>query len=143
MPRQLETLGFKELESDLAQMARRLGSEYGGAFRGIAESILQEAAEPIKAAALRHVSVRTGKLRDAIQAGRVSKRVHKDGGYTITVGVHRESGAGYAAPVEFGHGGPGPAPAHPFMRPAYNEANDQAYAIIRARLIDELNKLGT
>ena len=33
----------------------------------------------------------------------------------------------YPAYTEFGHGGPGPAPAHPYIRPAYDTTEDEAY----------------
>jgi HK97 gp10 family phage protein len=32
--------------------------------------------------------------------------------------------------VEFGHGGPHPAPAHPFFRPAWDETRDKIYKTI-------------
>lgn len=139
---ELEAYGFDALDDDLMKMASHLSAEHGGKWKSIAESILQEAAEPIKAAAIRHVPVRTGKLRDAIIVGRVKKRKHKAGGYTVDIGNQEKGGVGYARLVEFGHGGPAPAPNHKFMRPAYAEASDQAYAIIRKRLNEEVNKIG-
>lgn len=46
--------------------------------------------------------------------------------------------------VEFGHGGPHPAPPHPFMRPAYEEAKTVATQAIRetleAGLVKELSR---
>ena len=52
----------------------------------------------------------------------------RSGGYRVTVGVHRaDGGAKYASPVEFGHGGPHPAPPHPFIRPAFDGGVDEAY----------------
>lgn len=146
MSRELETLGFKELESDLLRMAAKLGAAHGGEWKGIAESILNEAAEPIKEAMKRYASppnikTHTGKLLGAIDKGRVTKRKHKEGGYTIKVGVENSKGVGYARPVEFGHGGPAPARAHKFARPAYEEQGDRAYEIIRRRLKEEIDKI--
>ena len=72
----------------------------------------------------------TGKLHGAIHTGKVKKRAN--GGKHITVGVHRKDWDDedyYPAYIEFGHGGPGPAPAHPFVRPAYDTTEDQAYEI--------------
>jgi HK97 gp10 family phage protein len=37
----------------------------------------------------------------------------------------------YAHLVEYGHGGPHPAPAHPFMRPAIDTTRQQVVAIIK------------
>ena len=59
----------------------------------------------------------------------------------ITIGVkHSEKGAYYANPVEKGHGGPAPAPAHPFVRPAFDVRKDEAYQIMKNILKDELLK---
>ena len=56
--------------------------------------------------------------------------------------MHRkEEGAYYATPVEYGHGGPAPAPAHPFIRPAYDTRADEAYEIIRDGLRDAVDRL--
>ena len=35
---------------------------------------------------------------------------------------------------------PGPAPAHPYIRPAYDTRQDEAYGIIRDGLLNELMK---
>ena len=46
----------------------------------------------------------------------------------------------YPAFVEYGHGGPAPAPMHPYIRPAFDARQDEAYGIIRDGLLDELKK---
>ena len=82
----------------------------------------------------------TGVLNRSIQTGKVRKRRYS--GRSITIGVHRkEEGAYYAPPVEYGHGGPAPAPAHPFIRPAYDTRSDEAYEIIRDGLRDAIDQL--
>ncbi|MEG0936294.1 MAG: hypothetical protein RSJ41_12060, partial [Clostridia bacterium] len=69
----------------------------------------------------------------------VKKR--SSGGKAITIGVHHsEKGAFYANQVEYGHGGPAPAPAHPFVRPAFDTMVDEAYGVMKAILRDELTK---
>lgn len=40
----------------------------------------------------------------------------------------------YAHLVEFGHGGPQPAPAHPFLRPALDENREVALGTLRGRV---------
>ena len=82
----------------------------------------------------------TGDLYSSIHTHGVRK---KRGGFGkhITIGVkHSEKGAYYANPVEHGHGGPGPAPAHPFVRPAFDVRKDEAYQIMKNILKDELLK---
>ena len=141
MAKSLETLGFGELSDDLIEMATRLSGEQGTAWTATAKSILDEAAQPVLDAALRFVPVRSGRLRGAISVGKVVKR-RNGAGYSIKIGVNKDKSknAPHAHLVEFGHGGPKPAPPHPFMQPAYDTTKDQAYAIIRRRLSEELDK---
>ena len=92
-----------------------------------------------------HVNKRKGR-GTATGNGKTAGRGHKgqkarSGGKYITIGVkHSEKGAYYANPVEKGHGGPGPAPAHPFVRPAFDVRKDEAYQIMKNILKDELLK---
>jgi len=49
--------------------------------------------------------------------------------------------ARYAHLVEFGHGGPRPARAYPFMRPAYDSQRSAAQAILAAKLRSGIRRL--
>lgn len=134
--------GLDGLLTDIAGMAARLDANGAGA--PIARSILEAAAQPIhqqmKANASSNPQIITGVLHDSIAIGNVKKR--RRSGKHITIGVHRkEHGAYYATPVEYGHGGPAPAPAHPFIRPAYDTREDEAYEIIRQGLRDAIDNL--
>ena len=136
----LDLNGFDALMTDIASMANRMDADGAGA--PVAKRILQAAAQPIhqqmKANASRNPKIITGALHDSIAIGNVRKRRYS--GKHITIGVHRkEHGAYYATPVEYGHGGPAPAPAHPFIRPAYDTRADESYDIIRQGLRDALN----
>ena len=135
----LDLNGFDALMTDIANMANRMDADGAGA--PVAKRILQAAAQPIhqqmKANASRNPKIITGALHDSIAIGNVRKRRYS--GKHITIGVHRkERGAYYATPVEYGHGGPAPAPPHPFIRPAYDTRADEAYQIIRDGLRDAL-----
>ena len=69
----------------------------------------------------------------------------RNGGKHITIGVHRKDWNEedyYPAYVEYGHGGPGPAPAHPYIRPAYDMTEDEAYEIIRDGLREAIDRQG-
>ena len=133
----LETQGFGDLQNDLTNMAAEM--ELGpGVNRA-----LQAGAKPIEEQMLRNASsnpkIITDALHSSIHTGSVKKR--RMGGKAITVGVHRkEKGAFYATPVEYGHGGPAPAPAHPFVRPAFDTRVEEAYDAIKQVLRDELSK---
>lgn len=134
--------GFDSLMTDIGNMANTMDADGAGA--PIAKCILQAAAQPIhqqmKSNASRDPKIITGDLHESIAIGNVRKRRYS--GKSITIGVHRkERGAYYATPVEYGHGGPAPAPAHPFIRPAYDTRADEAYEIIREGLRDAIDNL--
>ena len=138
----LDTDGFDSLMTDIAGMANRMDADGAGA--PVAKRILEAAAVPIyeqmKANASSDPKIITGVLNRSIQTGKVRKRRYS--GRSITIGVHRkEEGAYYAPPVEYGHGGPAPAHAHPFIRPAYDTRSDEAYEIIRDGLRDAIDQL--
>ncbi|MDL2205779.1 HK97 gp10 family phage protein [Eubacteriales bacterium OttesenSCG-928-N13] len=126
--------GFDDLENDLTSMAAALDADGDGAAVNRA---LVSGAEPIERQMLANASsdpaIITGALHGSIHAGNVKKRA--GGGKHITVGVHhKEQGAYYANAVEYGHGGPAPAPAHPFVRPAYDTEIDSAYEAMKHEL---------
>ena len=122
MPMELQ--GFDNLKDDLTNMASNL--EFGAGVN----RALQEGAKPIEEQMLHNASsdpqIITGALHDSIRTHSVRKS--RSGGKYITIGVkHSQKGAYYANPVEKGHGGPAPAPAHPFVRPAFDVRKDEAY----------------
>lgn len=125
---------LSDLITDIAQLASAMDAESSGA--PTARRILEQAAQPIheqmKSNASSDPKFESGKLHDAINVGDVKRR--RNGGQRITIGVHRKDWDDedyYPAYVEYGHGGPGPAPAHPYIRPAYDARQDEAYEIIR------------
>ena len=143
MPMKVE--GLDSLMTDIAAMATRLNIEKGGS--ATASRILEQAAVPVeqqmKENASRDPRIITGKLHRAIHTGPVKKR--RSGGKHITIGVHRKDWDDddyYPSFVEYGHGGPGPAPAHPYIRPAYDETEDEAYEIIRDGLREAIDRQG-
>ena len=133
--------GFQELIGDINKMAHRLNTDEEGAPLG--RQVLQAAAAPIEAQMKQNASsdprIISGALHDAISTGRVKKR--RRTGLNITVGVHRKDWNEedyYPAYVEYGHGGPGPAPAHPYIRPAFDARQDEAFGIIRDGLLNAI-----
>lgn len=134
----IELRGFTDLQNDLLNMAAALDQGPG------VNRALKAGAVPIEQQMLHNAStdpkIITGDLHDSIRTGNVRKK--GDGGKKITIGVHyKERGAYYANPVEFGHGGPAPAPAHPFVRPAFDTKSDEAYEEIKRVLRDELRNV--
>ena len=129
--------GVDQLMGDFVAMAARLDED-----GPTCNSILEAAAVPIhqqmKSNASSNPKIITGALHRSIKIGRAKK---KRNGRSITIGVHHSAeGAYYANAVEWGHGGPAPAPAHPFVRPAYDAKADESYDIIRAGLRDAVSR---
>ena len=131
----IELQGFDDLKNDLTNMAYALDQGPG------VNRALKAGAVPIEQQMLHNAStdpkIITDALHSSIHTGSVKKR--RSSGKMITIGVHHsEKGAYYANPVEFGHGGPAPAPAHPFVRPAFDTRADEAYEEMKRVLRDEL-----
>ena len=91
---------------------------------------------------------RSGHLLGAIKVSAI-KTYGRSGNKYVTIGVHRKdidlskaNGEYYPAFVEFGHAGPHPAGAHPYMRPAYDAKKDEAYIKIREALQQAIEKIG-
>ena len=136
--------GLDELRTQIAEMASALDTEGAGA--AVTRIILESAAVPVHEQMRQNASkdpkIITGALHDAISIGGVRRRAR--GGKYITIGVHRKDWGEedyYPAYVEYGHGGPGPAPSHPYIRPAYDVTEDEAYELIRDGLRDALDRL--
>lgn len=133
----LEMQGADDLRDDLTNMAANL--EFGAGVNRALEAGAAPIEQQMIANAASDPKIITGALHSSIHTGKVKKR--RMGGKAITIGVHHaEKGAYYANPVESGHGGPAPAPAHPFVRPAFDTQVDEAYAIMKKILHDELLK---
>ena len=133
----LEMQGADDLRDDLTNMAANL--EFGAGVNRALEAGAAPIEQQMLANAASDPKIITGALHDSIHTGKVKKR--RMGGKAITIGVHhKEKGAYYANPVEHGHGGPAPAPAHPFVRPAFDTKVEEAYGIMKDILRDELTK---
>ena len=137
----LEFKGGDELRNDISRMADLLRSDGGDS--ATANQILETAAQPVLEQMIKNASTdpqpRSGTLRSALRIKKASRRR----GARVTVGVHAaEGGAPYAQPVEFGHGGPHPAPPHPFVRPAFDARVDEAYEKLKEQLRTALDHRG-
>ena len=137
----LEFKGDDELRNDISRMADLLRSDGGDS--ATTNRILEAAAQPVLEQMIQNASTdpkpRSGTLRSALRIKKASRRR----GARVTVGVHAaEGGAPYANPVEFGHGGPHPAPPHPFVRPAFDARVDEAYEKLKEQLRTALDHRG-
>lgn len=136
----VEVQGFEELRNDLLSMAVVL--DYGSGVDRALEKAAVPVAEQMKRNTATDPKIVSGDLHSAISVGSVKQRGAN--GRSITIGVHRKDWSHddyYPAYVEFGHGGPGPAPAHPFARPAFDARQEDAYEVLRRVLQEELSQL--
>ena len=128
--------GFAELQNDLTAMA--LSLENGSGVNRALEAGAVPIEQQMKANASSDPKIITGTIYISIHTYKVG---HRRGGKQISIGVkHSEAGGYYANPLEHGHGGPGPAPPHPFVRPAFDARAEEAYSEIRRVLADEIMK---
>lgn len=124
--------------SGVTRLIRELEAMGDAAKKNAIARALESGASPLLEELRALAPSRSGALQNALKAGRVAS---VRGRYTIKVGVTKDQGAArYAHLVEYGHGGPHPAPPHPFMRPAFELASNEAYERVKSSLRDEINK---
>lgn len=130
-------LGFDDLLVDVNNMAERLGDTK------VLQRIAKEGAKPIFDELIRTTPKLSGRTLEAEQTTDI-KPVRGHGKVFMgptrkAMGVGSEKNDYYPIFVEYGHGGPRPAPAHPWMRPAFDAKADEAYNICREELGKELD----
>lgn len=137
----IKVSGFTDLLDDLNRLAEKAGGK-------AADRALKAGAKPIFEDMKRQASIdpkiRTGNLHKSIKIGRIGQTTRKRDYKTmkrITIGSHKKEMGAYAPHahlVEYGHGGPAPAPPHPFVRLAYDRKEDEALAEMRRVLKEEI-----
>lgn len=125
----LKAEGFRELSDELARLSE-------GFSREAMEKAIRSGAEPVLEKIRQNAPERTGELFSALRIGPL-KRWY-GGQYYMRVGVVHGPDAPHGHLVEYGHGGPHPAPPHPFVRPAFDATKDEAYNNIRQSFLDEM-----
>ena len=123
--RDLDTLAA-EMSEDTLDKALRAGAEVI-----LAEMQKQATIDP---------KIRKGNLHKALKLGKITD-ILRTGSHRIELGSYEER-YGQIAPhahlVEYGHGGPAPAPPHPFIRPSFDKKVDEAYDAMADVLEDAL-----
>lgn len=136
----VELRGFDDLQSDMVNMAAALN--HGAAVNRALEAGAVPIEEQMKHNASTDPKIISGDLHSSIHTGSV--KLGRRGRKKIDIGVHRKDWNNddyYPAYVEFGHGGPAPAPAHPYIRPAFDTRREDAYEEIKRVLRAELSRL--
>lgn len=126
--------GFRELDRALSELPK-------ATERSVLRRVAKKALEPVLEDAQRLAPVDDGQLRDSIQiasAGLTPKaRRHDRGRPKMGVRLYVGTASPYAYIREFGTHN---APAHPFMRPAWELNKDRMLEGIKADLKIEIEK---
>jgi HK97 gp10 family phage protein len=120
MPKLMVT-GLKDLNLKFTALSKTIDSEE------LQERIFQAAKLVGDEAIRRAPRGETGNLKNSIVAKKFTKV--RPGQPAAFVGIDYSVGP-HAYIVEHGHGGPHPAPAHPFFRPAWDSKKKEAEKII-------------
>lgn len=105
--------------SRYAAKLRRIPKE----VRAVQPAAARAGAQIVKAEVEARAPVDDGTLKRSIKDRR-GERTMTSAEHLVVVGTF------YAVYVERGHGGPAPAPAHPFFRPAFDHTEAQAREVI-------------
>lgn len=105
-----------DIRFNLSEIEKKIATFINENSKQIARQIATDAKSSVNSV--------TGNLKRSIKA---RKSKFEDGGYIVI------ARAPHAHLVEYGHGGPRPAPAHPFLRPALDKNINAARASFGAR----------
>lgn len=127
-----EVEGLEELNNNILKLIKAVGPEES-------EPIL------LKQAVLLRNDIRerapkgpTGNLKKSLLAGTLKRREHESAGPAIV--SYNAKVAPHAKLVEYGHGGPHPAPPHPFFRPGWDANKRQIEENIKTDLLNAIDK---
>lgn len=132
MPVEFEVKGLKELNDTILKMMKSVEPDK-------VEPVLKKGAALIASAVRRNTPVgpagknrKPGNLKKAVRV-KLLKRERYDQPAPAIAAIDRKK-APHAHLVEYGHGGPQPAPPHPFFRPAVDATQGPALIQIEQKL---------
>lgn len=129
----VEIKGFLELTDDIQKMAD-VFIDAGG--EGLNRIVKKGAQAVLDQAKINAPTGETGNLKKDLKI--VMRK--KGSRSKARIGVHKGSKAFYATMVEYGHKGPHPAGPHPFLAPAYDAKQEEAFSIIKSELKAKLER---
>lgn len=121
-------INFSVDNAAMADILARLDAV--GELGYVASQALQAGAEVLVPVIRDKAPMRTGKLKKSVKVGRRNDN-------SIAVGTFHGD-APHAHLVERGHGGPKPAPPHPFMEPSVQATEEQVMNAIMEELMKRL-----
>lgn len=129
----VEMTGFEELIGEIV----RMGDQFVDAGGEGLNKIVKAGAEPILQQAITNAPVKSGTLKKSLKVVMRKKGTRSK----ARIGVQKGSDGYYATFVEYGHGGPHPAGPHPFLAPAFDAKQEEAFKIIKQELADKLRQI--
>lgn len=129
----VELSGFLELTDDIQRMADQFVDNGGEGL----DKIIKAGAEVILEQAKINAPVKSGTLKKSLKVVMRKKGTRSK----ARIGVPKGSDGYYATFVEYGHGGPHPAGPHPFLAPAFDAKQEEAFKIIKQELADKLRQI--
>jgi HK97 gp10 family phage protein len=150
-----EILGLPELDRNLQNLAREVDSDdfetellkIGGILRDNLKAASpvgppgRHSKKAIKLAGLtvgNEITERSGNLK---KSWRAKKFKSKRKGNPATFVANERKLAPHAQLVEFGHGGPHPAPPHPFVRPTVDKFKGEYSRLVQTMLREKFGKV--
>jgi HK97 gp10 family phage protein len=124
-----ELTGFEDLEANVTKLIAALDKTE---VAKILETPAKMLEDDIRARAPQGP---TGNLKRSIMS-----KVYDDYAAAVAIIGINYGVAHHAHLVEFGHGGPHPAPAHPFFRPAWDSNKNQILQDVKQGLIDAVDQ---
>lgn len=120
------------MANDFTRYAKKL-RQIDPRVKAVQPSAARAGALIVKAEVEAGAPVDDGELKGSIR-DRAGERTQTSAEHLVVVGVF------YANFVERGHGGPRPAPPHPFFRPAFDRTEAEAREVITKQQMDALRE---
>jgi len=124
----VKLVGMRELQEQLTELIKAVHPDK-------VEPILFEGAQTVAEAARAKAPLGpTGRLKRACIAKKMPRRGSNP---AVSIAAVNYKVAPHMHLVEFGHGGPRPAPPHPFFRPAWDATKRQ----VKTKIVEDLREL--
>ena len=128
MEMDFEVAGFDELIREMNKLPGLMAERMQGDGLIAAARVVRDEARQTAAFA-----DKSGRLRDSIRASRRAQTVYTSAGRKRVPGAAAQvraggPGAEQAMLVEYGHGGPHPAPPHPYLEPSLISTRSRQFA---------------
>lgn len=133
----LQLEGWAELKPRLLDLPDKMVNRILHASMRQGANVMKDEAKQLAVAGGDYPDAISGAMRDSIRTYK-ARGTRDKVQYMVIAG---NEAAYYAGWVEYGHGGPHPAPPHPFMRPAAEATGQLALDFVMTGISDRLESL--